>query len=135
MSVTFEEGSMTQTQQSRRDILRTAAAFSAAASFAEIGTTRAVGAVEKETAPMSSDDILQPTYTKKMRILGHSDQGGRADGVQIMVHKGYAYVGHIFSKGFSVVDVRDPKNPKPVNYMPTPPNTWSIHLQNYEYCW
>ena len=27
---------------------------------------------------------------------------------------GYAYVGHIFSKGFCVVDVRDPSNPKPV---------------------
>ena len=29
-----------------------------------------------------------------------------------MVHRGYAYIGHIFSKGFSVVDVRDPANPK-----------------------
>jgi hypothetical protein len=68
-----------------------------------------------------------------MKILGHTDQGaGRADGVQIMVHKGYAYIGHIFSKGFSVVDVRDPKQPKPTNYIPAPPNTWSLHLQNHE---
>jgi len=86
-----------------------------------------------ETAPAASDDILQPADAKKMKILGHSDQGGgRADGVQIMVNKGYAYIGHIFSKGFSVIDVRDPKNPKPVTYMPTPPSTWSIHLQNHE---
>ena len=36
-----------------------------------------------------------------MRIVGYSDQGGRPDGVQVMVHRGFAYVGHMFSKGFS----------------------------------
>ena len=51
-----------------------------------------------------------------MRIVGHTDQGGRPDGVQVMVHRGYAYVGHMFSKGFSVIDVRDAKNPRAVNY-------------------
>ena len=47
-----------------------------------------------------------------MRLVGYSDQGGRCDGVQIMVHRGYAYIGHIFSKGFSVIDVRDPAKPE-----------------------
>jgi hypothetical protein len=77
-------------------------------------------------------DLLTPTYAKNMRILGHTDQGGgRADGVQVMVHKGYAYIGHIFSKGFSVVDVSDPRKPTPVDYIAAPPNTWSIHLQQH----
>jgi hypothetical protein len=44
--------------------------------------------------------LMTPTYAKNMRIIGHTDQGGgRADGVQIMIHRGHAYVGHIFSKG------------------------------------
>ena len=64
-----------------------------------------------------------------MRIIGYSDQGDRPDGVQIMVHRGFAYVGHMFSKGWSIVDVRDPKNPRAVNYVPAPPGTWNIHLQ------
>ena len=82
---------------------------------------------------MASSDILKPSYAKNMKILGHSDQGGgRADGVQIMVHKGHAYIGHIFSKGFSIVDVRDPKKPKPVNFIPAPHNTWSLHLQVHD---
>src|SRR5712691_5959227 len=51
-------------------------------------------------------DLPKPDYARNMRIIGHSDQGGRPDGVQIMVHRGYAYVGHMFSKGFSVIDVR-----------------------------
>lgn len=75
-------------------------------------------------------DVMTPFYARNMKIIGHSDQGGgRADGVQIMVHKGYAYIGHIFSKGFSVVDVRDPRNPKPVSYIAAPFNTWTLHLQ------
>ena len=50
--------------------------------------------------PMSAD-LPKPDYARNMRLVGHSDQGGRPDGVQIMVHRGYAYVGHMFSKGFS----------------------------------
>ena len=76
---------------------------------------------------------LTPSYAHNMRILGHTDQGGgRADGVQIMVHKGHAYIGHIFSKGFSVIDVHDPTKPRPVTYIPAPANTWSLHLQQHE---
>ena len=82
---------------------------------------------------MASPDVLKPIYANNMKILGHTDQGGgRSDGVQVMVHRGFAYVGHIFSKGFSVIDVRDPRDPKPVNYIPSPPNTWSIHLQQHD---
>ncbi len=77
-------------------------------------------------------DLPKPDYARNMRIIGHSDQGGRPDGVQIMVHRGYAYIGHMFSKGFSVVDVRDPKRPRAVNYLAAPPATWNIHLQTHD---
>ncbi|TMJ67272.1 MAG: hypothetical protein E6G91_18705 [Alphaproteobacteria bacterium] len=79
-----------------------------------------------------SADLPKPDYAHNMRIIGHCDQGGRPDGVQIMVHRGYAYIGHMFSKGFSVVDVRDARNPRAVNYFPAPPNTWNIHLQSHD---
>jgi len=79
-----------------------------------------------------SDDLPRPDYARNMRLVGWCDQGGRPDGVQIMVHRGYAYVGHMFSKGLSVIDVRDSKNPRPVNYLPAPPNTWNIHLQTHD---
>ena len=81
---------------------------------------------------MTDRDLSKPDYAKNMRLVGYCDQGGRSDGVQIMVHRGYAYVGHIFSKGFSVIDVRDPKNPKTVKYVAAPHNTWSLHLQTHE---
>ena len=77
-------------------------------------------------------DLPKPDYARNMRVVGHSDQGSRPDGVQIMVHRGYAYVGHMFSKGFSVIDVRDARNPRAVNYVAAPPNTWTIHLQTHD---
>jgi hypothetical protein len=79
-----------------------------------------------------SVDLPKPDYAHNMRIAGHCDQGGRPDGVQITVHRGYAYLGHMFSKGFSVVDVCDARNPRAVNYLPAPPNTWNIHLQTHD---
>ncbi|AXH35398.1 hypothetical protein DVJ78_08230 [Humibacter sp. BT305] len=61
--------------------------------------------------------------------LGHSDQGGRPDAMQLQYWKGHVYVGHLFSSGFSVIDVSDPRDPKTVTYIPAPENTWNIHLQ------
>ena len=66
---------------------------------------------------------------KNIEFLGATDQAGRADGVQCMVHKGYAYISHVFSGGFSVIDVRDPRHPTPVNFLPTHKRSWSVHLQ------
>jgi hypothetical protein len=73
-----------------------------------------------------------PDYARNMRLVGHSDQGGRPDGVQVMVHRGHAYIGHMFSKGFSVIDVRDPNNPRAVDFQAAPPGTWNIHLQAHD---
>lgn len=80
---------------------------------------------------MSDQDLPKPDYVKNIKLIGYTDQGGRPDGVQVMVNKGHAFVGHMFSKGFSVIDVRDPRNPRPVKYMPAPQNTWNIHLQTH----
>ena len=57
-------------------------------------------------------DIEAPQYSNNMKLIGHSDQGGRPDAVQIMVEQGFAYVGHLFANGVSVIDVRDPRNPR-----------------------
>ena len=81
---------------------------------------------------MSGQGLPKPDYAKNMKLVGYTDQGGRPDGVQVMVHRGHAYIGHMFSKGFSVIDVRDPKNPRAVNYIPAPANTWNIHLQVHD---
>ena len=35
-----------------------------------------------------------------VRFLSRNDQGGRPDGVQVILHKGHAFIGDMFSDGF-----------------------------------
>jgi hypothetical protein len=72
------------------------------------------------------------THSPNLRIIGHSDQGSRPDGVQIMLHAGHAYVGHMFSDGITVLDVREARAPRPVTFLACPPNTRSHHLQVHD---
>ena len=74
---------------------------------------------------------FEPDSASGISFVGHSDQGGRGDGCQVMVAKRHAFVGHCFSGGVTVVDVSDPRKPETVNFLPTPPNTWAIHLQTH----
>ena len=70
--------------------------------------------------------------SRNMKFVSHSDLSGRGDGVQIMVHRGFAYVGHGFSNGITTVDVRDPKHPKVADFIACPPGTRAFHLQTHE---
>lgn len=76
--------------------------------------------------------LTPPDHARNMKLIGHSDIGGRGDGLQLMVHRGWAYVAHPWSQGFSIVDVRDPRRPGAVTYVAAPPNTWNIHLQTHD---
>src|SRR4026207_263677 len=60
---------------------------------------------------------------------GDSDQHGRSDGAQIMVNKRHAFIAHPFSGGVTVIDVSDPRTPKPVKFLPVHPRSGSIHCQ------
>ena len=91
---------------------------------------RQVSKVQRTKEPRMSQPL--DTSRRNIAFAAHSDQGGRSDGAQVLVHKGHACIGHPFSKGFTVLDVRDPKDPRPVNFIPAPPNTWSLHLQAHE---
>jgi hypothetical protein len=76
--------------------------------------------------------IMTAVSARSIKFISHCDQGDRGDGVQIMVHRGHAYIGHGFSNGITVVDVRDPKRPNAVNFLPCPPNTRALHLQTHD---
>ena len=75
---------------------------------------------------------MNAVASRNVKFISHSDQGGRGDGGQIMVHRSYAYIGHGYSNGITVLDVRDPKNPRPVAFLPCPPDTRAIHLQTHD---
>lgn len=70
------------------------------------------------------------TAASNMRYVGYSDQGGMPGGTQIMVHRGHAYIGK--NEGVSILDVRDPRNPRSVGFLDGDPNSWHIHLQTHD---
>jgi hypothetical protein len=72
---------------------------------------------------------MTPASARNIDFVSNCDPAGRGDGVQVMVNKGHAFVGHMFADGISVIDVRDAKHPKPVNFLAAPANTRSSHLQ------
>src|ERR1700751_2127448 len=75
---------------------------------------------------------MNAVANRNIKYVSHTDQGGRGDGVQVMVNRGYAYIGHGFSNGISGIDVRDAKHPKPMNFLACPPHTRAHHLQAHE---
>jgi hypothetical protein len=66
---------------------------------------------------------------RRIRHLSHSDQGGRPDGVQVMVNRGHIYVGHMFSDGVTILDAADPRQLKPVGFFTAGVNTRTHHIQ------
>src|SRR5262245_31043793 len=66
---------------------------------------------------------------RKIRHLSYSDQGGRPDGVQVMVNRKHVYVGHMFSDGVTILDAADPRALKPVGFFTAGTNTRTHHLQ------
>ena len=75
---------------------------------------------------------MNPLASRNIKFVGHSDMDGHADGVQIMVQRGYAYVGHGFSNGITTLDVRDAKHPKVVDFIACPPATRALHIQAHD---
>ena len=66
---------------------------------------------------------MNAVASRNITFVGHSDQGGRSDGVQVMVHRGYAYIGQTFSNGITILDVRDPRDMKVLSFVPCNPGT------------
>jgi hypothetical protein len=90
----------------------------AAASCAPIGARAA------SEAPIPPQGI-----GRRIRHLSYSDQGGRPDGVQVMVNRRHVYVGHMFSDGVTILDAADPRRLKPVGFFTAGVNTRTHHLQ------
>jgi hypothetical protein len=89
----------------------------------------AAAALPRTVRAAVGDEIPPEGIGRGIRHLSYSDQGGRPDGVQVMLHRGHLYVGHMFSDGVTVLDARDPRALKPLHYFTTAPNTRTHHMQ------
>src|SRR6202048_3442626 len=66
-----------------------------------------------------------------MRLVGQNDLNGHGDCMHVNVKDGFAVVAHMGESriGTSVVDVSDPRRPRVVAQLETPPGTHSHKVQ------
>lgn len=64
-----------------------------------------------------------------VRPVGQSDLGGSGDGMHVQLKDGYAFVGHMGESGTTILDVRDPSDPRFVGRIPAAPNTHAHKVQ------
>src|SRR3982074_3210970 len=66
-----------------------------------------------------------------LRLVGHTDLNGHGDCMHVNVERGFAFVGHMGESrvGTSVVEVSDPRQPRLVAQLQTPPGTHSHKVQ------
>lgn len=64
-----------------------------------------------------------------VRGVGSSDLGGRSEGLQVVGTGSRLFVAHLFSGGFTEVDITDPRDPRVLSFTPAPAGSWSVHLQ------
>jgi hypothetical protein len=85
-----------------------------------------------QLARCMESDPAAAALSRNLTFVGHSDQGGRPDGVQVMVYKDHAYIGQARHGGFTVLDVSNPRQPEPAAFVATAPRTWNLHLQVHD---
>jgi|SRR5579862_7123319 len=85
---------------------------------------------------MGADRIPTGWEASNMKPIGYSDLDGRGGAFKMAIrHVGdhwFLYMGHLWSRGWSIVDVTDPTNPKVSNFLPGPANTWSIQMELHD---
>ncbi len=74
---------------------------------------------------------LAPTEIDGMELVGYSDVAGRPPFKLAIAHVGdrwLLYCGHLWHRGWSIVDVTDPSDPRPVGFIEGPADTWTTQV-------
>jgi hypothetical protein len=83
--------------------------------------------------PTKADKPVPPQgIGHRIKHISYSDQGGRPDGVQVMVNRKHVYVGHMFSDGVTILDANDPRKLKPIGFFTAGAGTRTHQMQNHE---
>jgi hypothetical protein len=75
--------------------------------------------------------LIPQAEALNLRLVGHTDLNGHGDCMHVNVANGFAYVAHMGESrvGTSVVDITDPRAPRVVAQLQTPPGTHSHKVQ------
>src|SRR5437879_7274081 len=70
--------------------------------------------------------------TSNVRGVRYSEVDGRPPfklSIQQRNGRWYLYAGHLWHRGWTILDVTDPASPRVANFVPGPSNTWTIQME------
>ncbi len=87
--------------------------------------------------PAAADPLPAGWAANAMKPVGYSDLQGRGGAFKMAIRevqgRWYLYMGHLWHRGWSIVDVTDPGNPKYLKFVPWPQdNTWTIQMEFHD---
>ena len=71
-------------------------------------------------------------FAYNIELLGYHDLGGKPAfklAMQEVNGRWYLYMGHLWHRGWSILDVTDPSAPQYAAFIPGPENSWTIQIQ------
>jgi len=77
-------------------------------------------------------EIPTPSFAHNIEVLGYHDLGGKPAfklALQEVAGRWYLYMGHLWHRGWTILDVTDPGRPEHVAFIPGPENSWTIQVQ------
>src|ERR1017187_7307055 len=82
------------------------------------------------------DQIPPGWKASNMKPIGYSGLDGRGGAFKLAIKQvnghWYLYMGHLWNRGWSIVDVTDPTNPKVAKFIPGPNNTFTIQMEFHD---
>ncbi len=76
--------------------------------------------------------LAPPVEAHGIEQVGYLDCDGRPPfklALQVVGDRWYLVAGHLWHRGWSVIDVTDPAEPRLVRFVPGPPDTWTAQVQ------
>jgi len=81
---------------------------------------------------MSPTDAPRILENSGFELIGYNDLAGRPGFKLALTEQSgrwYLYTGHLWQRGWSVIDVTDPADPRVLRTIPGPEGTWTIQVQ------
>ena len=82
-------------------------------------------------AVLADEPPGRPT-TRNVRVIAYSEVQGRPPfkmAIQERHGRWYLYMGHLWDRGWTIMDVTHPSRPSVVQFVPGPTNTWTIQME------
>jgi hypothetical protein len=93
-------------------------------------------AAEWNVTTSTADPIPAGWEASNFEPLGYSNLDNRRGAFKMTIKKAangrwYMYLGHLWHRGWTIVDVTDPKDPTFVKHIPGPSDTWTIQVTSH----